>query len=440
MSHAMSPVKMEEHFCPGITRPAVHVGSQTMRFFCGNPKEQAWEALLLAAAFDQDITVVRDVDPDYLAYWASLTGGYRVVNASGANPGEYLSRVLLDDPVLLEIVRLAMAPGARLHVFFPTPLEQELADALGIPLHGSPEVSARYGTKSGVRDLARAAGIPMPPGCVCRTYAEVEEAVTELRDQFDELVIKHDLSTGGDWSQRFNVWSDDPRAVAAEVSDGHFVEGRDVVVVEGWLQTIASLCAHIEIPPEGNPVVCAGWQQVLGEDGKTHIGSGPLMLSAARVAEFHAQAHRLAVALQREGAVGSFGPDFLVVDQAGTDDGEVVLVELNARIPATAFPLQIVRQVKGAIGTGFCSRHVHLARPASFSEVAGVLQAEGLLITELDPNASGVVPYNVGLLPWQLFDVVAIADDWEEALRIIGRVDNAINNLSPRVSRPDPQA
>ncbi len=432
MSYAMSPVEMEEHFCPGITGPAVHVGSQTMRFFHGSAKEQAWEALLLAAAFDQDVAVVRDVDPNYLAYWASLTGGYRVVNASGANPGEYLSQVLLGAPALLETVRLVMAPGARLHVFFPTPLEQELADALGIPLHGSPEVSARYGTKSGVRDLARAAGIPMPPGYVCRTSAEVEEAVAELRNQFDELVIKHDLSTGGDWSRRFNVWSDDPRAVADEVSGGHFVEGRDIVVVEGWLQVIASPCAHIEIPPAGDPVVRAGWQQVLGEDGKTQIGSGPLMLSAAHVADFHAQAHRLAVALQRAGAVGSFGPDFLVADHAGMGNAEVVLVELNARIPATAFPLEIVKKVKGAIGTGFCSRHVQLAQPASFSEVAGVLQAEGLLITEPGPNACGVVPYNVGLLPWQLFDVVAVADDWEKAIWIIGRVDNVINNLSPQ--------
>ena len=79
-SSELQPIEMEDDFAPGLkTRPAVHVGSQTMPLFRGDPKEQAWEGLLLAAAFDRDVAVVRDIDPDYLAYWTTLAGPTRVV-------------------------------------------------------------------------------------------------------------------------------------------------------------------------------------------------------------------------------------------------------------------------------------------------------------------------------------------------------------------------
>ena len=194
----LMPLPMEDHFSPGLkTRPAVHVGSQTMRFFRGDPKEQAWEALHLAAALDGDVAVVRGMDPAYLAYWKALMGDTRVVDAKGGDPGAFLSRAILDSPHTIARIQEAMAPNATLMVFFPTPLERALADRLGIALHGSPEVSAAYGTKSGIRALAHDAGLPMPPGRVCSTRAQVRSAIAILGTQFDAVAIKHDLSTGG---------------------------------------------------------------------------------------------------------------------------------------------------------------------------------------------------------------------------------------------------
>ncbi len=77
---------------------------------------------------------------------------------------------------------------------------------------------------------------------------------------------------------------------------------------------------------------------------------------------------------------------------------------------------------------------MNLAQPVAFPEIAAALRAAGLL---LDGGASaprGIVPYNVGLLPWQLFDVVAIGSCWEEATRIIERVDDVLGGVAPALS------
>lgn len=52
-----------------------------------------------------------------------------------------------------------------------------------------------------------------------------------------------------------------------EISGGKFVENRDILIVEGWLKNKAALCAHIEILDGQDPIVCAGWQQIIGVVG-----------------------------------------------------------------------------------------------------------------------------------------------------------------------------
>lgn len=434
-----APMVMEDRFVPGLkTRPGVHVGSQTMRFFHGDPKEQAWEALHLAAAFDRDVVVVRDIDPGYLAYWHDLIGEPRVLNLSGAAPGEFLTRAILDSEPTIESIKRSMAPGAALMVFFATPLEQDLADTLGIPLHGSPAIGAAFGTKSGIRALAAEDDLPMSPGFVCSTDDEVCEAVRSLGERFDAVAIKHDLSTGGGWSTKWETRSgDDLGRKLDEIAGGRFVDGRDTVVVEGWLASTAALSAHIEIVGGREPVICAAWEQIIDADGTSYIGAKPLTLSDRAKDSLWTEVNRVAAALHRRGAVGSFGPDFLVVgdDETGAEPNTVVLLELNARVPATAFPLEIVKRVKGKVGAGFCARHVKLSRPASFAEIGDALRDDGLLIDERDDRARGVVPYNIGLLPWNLFDVVVMADCWEETLRLTARVDDLLGNVLGHVGR-----
>ena len=76
------------------------------------------------------------------------------------------------------------------------------------------------------------------------------------------------------------------RELLNDISGGLFIEGKDVVVVEGWVNNTVSLCAHIEILPDKEPIVCSGWQQIIASDGISYIGAGPLRLSKNALKSF----------------------------------------------------------------------------------------------------------------------------------------------------------
>lgn len=421
------PIVMEDYFNPGFkTKPAVHIGSQTVKFFLENIEEQAWEGSSLAAASKGDVAVVRNIDKDYLKYWGSLMDNPYVINIEDKRDlGKYLTEVILEKKNVTDLIKDNMSSNSKLMAFMITSLEQKLADELGISLHGSPKISTLYGVKSGIRKLAEEAGIPMAPGFICTTMAEAEEAIVTLGKSFETIVIKHDQSLSGYFSKKLDIKKIiDVKIHLDEISGGRFVEEKDIVVIEGWLKSKESLCAHIEILEGRDPIICAAWQQIIHSDGISFMGAGPLRLTPRAMKSLNTQVNKLASVLKAKGAIGSYGPDFLILneEEKNLEQDTCILVELNARVPYTAFPLEIIKQVKGKIGTGFLSQHIKLSNQTTFPKIQKLLQEKGLLITEKNTNANGVVPYNVGLLPWNLFDVVVMADSWEETSQTMQKV------------------
>lgn len=419
-------IPMEKFFQPGFkVKPLVHVGSQTLKFWRDDPEEQAFEGFFLVGAHGKDVGVVRDMDPKYLDYWSRLTDGSKVVNLIGLDPKKYLSQAILGSPEAIQMVKKQIASGAKLMPFLVTDLEEKLADTLGISLHGSAQFSNIFGTKSGIRKLIEEANIPMPSGYICTTYDQVEKAINTLAKQFDEVVVKHDNSASGYGSKKINTKNlSSLKQTLDKIVYGKFVDGKETVVIEGWVKNGASLCAHIEILSGQQPIICAGWQQLINTDGVSYMGAGPLMISSEATESFMNEVDKLAKALAKKGAVGSFGPDFLIIsgEEKNLDPETCILVELNARVPVTAYPLELIKHIKGNIGSGFCSSHIKLSSSCTFTEIADALNRENLLITRRDKQAKGVVPFNVGMLPWKLFDIVAMADSWEETSSIIHRV------------------
>src|SRR5439155_1377290 len=100
------------------------------------------------------------------------------------------------------------------------------------------------------------------------------------------------------------------REILDELVDGKFVDGKYTIVVEGWLSGQVSLCAHIEILENNDPIVCAGWQQLIDHDGISYIGGGPLILSERAMNSFKNEVNKIARALKNKGATGTYAPDF----------------------------------------------------------------------------------------------------------------------------------
>lgn len=426
--NVIEPINLEDYFQPGLkAKPAVFVGSQTSDFIKGIAEEQAWEGFFLGAARPGDVTVIRNFDPSYIDYWQSLMGNSQIINLPNDRLGEFLTQVILESTDIQNQIKTSLARDAKLQVFFPTEFEQRLAEILQIPLHGNYQFSSRYGVKSGGRSLAHKANVPIPEGYICNTRDEIKNAVNELLEKYPTVVLKHDNSFSGYFSKRMTK---DQLAELNqnidEISAGNFTEGKDIVVAEGWLKSKASLCAHIEIVEGQNPVICAGWQQVIEDDGISYMGAGPLRLSQKAFDSFYGQVKQFAQALKEEGAVGSFGPDFLITadDETHVEPDSSVLIELNARIPYTAVPLEIVKDVRGKIGAGFLAKHIHVKSGTKIEEILRLLADNNLLITKKDTQIQGVVPYNVGVLPWGIFDVVAMANSWEETQAVMKQVDS----------------
>lgn len=417
---------MEKHFSNRAkSAPAVHVGSQTMKLYHNDPSEQAYEGFHLAFAHPDDVVVMRNLDPDYLVYWNRLMGHTKIVNITDVDTGEYLSNILLSRPDLIEEITSKMHPEASLKIYLPTHLEEKLASALGIPLHGNPKITQYFGTKSGIRQLAEKAHIQMAPGVICRSLSEIQTGMRKLFDQgYSHVVVKHDLSSAGKWMKRFHKGEVMDLHTLDLIANGEFQEGRDIVVVEAWLKNTASLCAQIEIEKNKEPQIRAAWQQILDVDGVSYMGAGPLMLSEKALESFKTQLFKLAYALKKEGAVGSYGPDFLIIGEGEheLDPDTCVLLELNARIPVTAFPLEIIHQIKGEIGTGFYVTEIRLDKHYTVEDILNKLKEKKLLITEKNSHARGVVPYNMSILPWGHFYVVVMGKDWEDIQPLISQV------------------
>jgi hypothetical protein len=170
---------------------------------------------------------------------------------------------------------------------------------------------------------------------------------------------------------------------------------------------------------------------VIDADGITYLGGGPLRLSEKALQSFLLETKKLAYALKDKGAIGSFGPDFLITSNNETRIGHdtAVLIELNARVPYTAFPLEIIKQVKGTIGEGFYSRHCKVPFGISFMSILRELEKDNLLIKKKHKNATGVIPYNPGMLPFGLIDVVAMAENWSETEKIMDKTINILKKL-----------
>jgi hypothetical protein len=439
------PIRMEALFRSAYKDgPAVHVGSRTLSLFADSPYEQAYETVHLAYTKPDDVIVLRQIDQTYLDYWKQLIGDVIVYDLSvwkEHDPGAFLSTILLESPNLLRAiknqVKTKMADNTHLFVFFPTVLEQRLADKLEIPLYGDPRTCELYGTKSGVQQLASQAHVPMPQRRICATTTQILAAIGEMFAQPScvEIIVKHDHSIGGGWSLRITKKQYKRRgqhAILNEVLTAlHFQEGQESVVVEEWLAGArASVATHIEIHPAfEEPIIRWGWHQLLETDGVSYRGAIPLQFSPATVQAVIAQSQGIARALQWAGGSGSYAPNFLM-----TEDDQPLLLELNARVPFSAFGLSIVQKLKGEIGEGFMTQYVSVPSDTHFQDVYEVLKRNHLLIEAAEGSATrGVVPFNIGLLPYGKCSLVAMAPTWEEARTYMYRAVRLLSGQEERL-------
>jgi hypothetical protein len=282
-----------------------------------------------------------------------------------------LTRKILERPRLIARIRENLPPGQLAHLtgFNITPLEEALAEKLGIPIYGCPSALAQWGTKSGSRELFRRAGVPMPPGFEhLRTPSEVGAALSALKREFPWLkkaMVKLNDGFSGDGNAIFTYpkqvgeiapdqLAGNLKVVAATLSYALFMEKLAEMggIVEAFVDGESvdgadkeSPSVQCRITPVGEVEVISTHDQVLDDQtGQVYLGAS-FPARAEYAAEIGEMGRKIAIELRGLGALGRFGVDFMSVRQEGR--WVHYAIEINLRKGGTTHPYLMLYLLTG---------------------------------------------------------------------------------------------
>jgi hypothetical protein len=300
-----------------------------------------------------------------------------------------LTRKILERPRLLQRIRdeLAGCQYGHMTCFNATPLERTLALALNLPLYATDPALAYLGTKSGSREVFRAAGVGMPDGfenlrdeadlvaalaALKQRHPTLRKAVVKLNDGFsgegNALFSYEGCPANGDcpaWVEQ--VLPDRLRFEAASETWNHYrvkfaaMGGIVEVFLEGANKRSPS--AQCRINPLGEAGAISTHDQVLGgPSGQVFLGCTFPADEAYRLAIQEA-GMRVAEVLRQRGVLGRVGIDFVSVPRAhgGWDH---YAIEINLRKGGTTHPFLMLQfLIDGKYDPGSGCYHTPAGRP-----------------------------------------------------------------------------
>ena len=314
----------------------------------------------------------RQVLPEIIDYYLDLIPG---VIPSHARPRLHLvtpldgsarplTDKLLERPRLLAQIRSLIPDPDQAHLvpFNTTELEQELAVRLGIPMFAADPRYFPLGTKSGCRRLFAEEGVVHPIGienlgsvgelveAICRlraTKPSLEQVLVKLNEgvsgEGNALVELRDLPEPGSANETDAI-SQRVQAMSFELKvaiyDGYVdkLERRGGIVEERISgDEFRSPSVQLRITPLGKVELLSTHDQVLGgPSGQSYLGAR-FPADFAYAGSISAEARTIGDRLAKEGVLGRFAVDFVVV--RGTDGGwDPFAIEINLRKGGTTHP------------------------------------------------------------------------------------------------------
>ncbi|MGC6511011.1 MAG: peptide ligase PGM1-related protein [Myxococcota bacterium] len=280
-----------------------------------------------------------------------------------------LSLKILRRPRLLERIKDAIGDRNRAHLvcFNSTDFERTLAVRLGIPLYANDPAINHLGTKSGCREVFRAAGVLFPDGfenlqdeddiaeslnALYVNNPEIRRAVVKLNHGFsgegNALFYFDGIDAADSIERKKQIKSQLPQLKFEapmenwESFHSKFKDMKGVVemFVEG--QNKESPSSQCRVNAIGKPMSISTHDQVLGgPSGQVFLGC---TFPAAPVYRLDVQNAGLSVAqeLASRGVIGRFATDFVSVP---TDDGgwNHYAIEVNLRKGGTTHPFLTLR-------------------------------------------------------------------------------------------------
>ena len=274
-----------------------------------------------------------------------------------------LSDKLLDRPRLIERIRSLIMDPARAHLvpFNTTDREKELALRLGIPMYGADPKFFSLGTKSGCRKIFMEENVPHPLGYEdLGSKEEVIKAIARMRvkkPSIQQVLVKLNEGVSGEGNAIIDLTGLPPpgnskelpmleerlRAMKFELPDVTYesymqkLEERAAVVEERIIgEEFRSPSVQLRITPLGAVDLLSTHDQLLGgPSGQSYLGC-VFPADTGYAALITREAAKVGRRLAKEGVIGRFALDFVVVRSNGK--WEPYAIEINLRKGGTTHP------------------------------------------------------------------------------------------------------
>jgi pheganomycin biosynthesis PGM1-like protein len=317
------------------------------------------------------------VAPAIVEYYLALLPGIipshararlSLVSVNDASPRP-LSQKLLERPRLLRQIAALIPDRSRSHLvpYNTTPLERDVALALGIPMYGADPRLFGLGTKSGCRRLFGEEGVRYPLGFEdLHTLGEVLDAVIRLRaarPTVSSVIVKLNEGVAGEGNavvdlsglpapgspaerdevdQRLRSMSFEQPGTPLAAYLAKLAERGGIVEERISGVELRSPSVQLRVTPNGNVELLSTHDQLLGgPTGQRYLGCRfPADFQYARA--ISADATVIGKRLAREGVLGRFALDFVVVkDERG--GWTPYAIELNLRKGGTTHPFLMLQ-------------------------------------------------------------------------------------------------
>lgn len=274
-----------------------------------------------------------------------------------------LSDKLLDRPRLIERIRSLIMDPDRAHLvpFNTTNREKELALGLGIPMYGADPKFFPLGTKSGCRRIFMEENVPHPLGvenlcskedligAIAQMRAKkpsIKQVLVKLNEgvsgEGNAVVDLRELPAPGD-SKEKAMLEERLRAMQFELARVTYasymkkLQERKGVVEERIIgEEIRSPSVQLRVTPLGAVELLSTHDQLLGgPSGQSYLGC-MFPADSGYAALITREAAKVGTRLAKEGVIGRFALDFVVVRSNGK--WEPYAIEINLRKGGTTHP------------------------------------------------------------------------------------------------------
>src|SRR6266568_6326546 len=275
-----------------------------------------------------------------------------------------LSQKLLDRPRFIERIRSLISDPDRAHLvpFNTTDKEKELALRLGIPMYGADPKFFSLGTKSGCRKIFQEENVAHPLGHEnLASQVDVIEAITQMRakkSSIKQVLVKLNEGVSGEGNAVVDLTglprpgdSNERTALEDRLKTMQFelkgitydsymrkLEERKGIVEERITgEEVRSPSVQLRVTPLGSVELLSTHDQLLGgPSGQSYLGCA-FPADSDYASLITREAAKIGKRLAREGVIGRFALDFVVV-RSSDGKWDPYAIEINLRKGGTTHP------------------------------------------------------------------------------------------------------